>query len=140
MWHIASGLLAMALLSLVGSDGSGQSTPGAARPPDHPAAVRSSPGDGERAFDFLIGEWTVKHRRRTQILKGSEAWTEFDGSLVARKFWDGRGHIDEFRGNAPTGLIQGMSVRLYDPTSNLWRDYYTNEAKRILDPPVVGAV
>ena len=139
MWHLALGLLAMTLLSLFGSDDVAQPNARALRAPDDAPTMRSGPGEGERAFDFLIGEWTVKHRRRTQILKGSEAWTEFDGSLVARKIWDGRGHIDEFRGNAPTGLIQGMSVRLYDPASNQWRDYFTNDAKRILDPPVVGA-
>lgn len=80
----------------------------------------------------------MRHRRLKQILQRNQEWYEFDGTLVARKIWNGRGHVDEFRGNSPSGVVDGMSLRLYDPASRRWRDYYTAVSKRILDPPLVG--
>jgi len=100
------------------------------------AAVPGSGGESE--FDFLIGEWKVRHRRLKSILRGSSDWYEFDGRLVARKFWQGRGHIDEFTGDGPAGAVDGMSIRIYDPESKQWRDYYTSASRRILDPPLIG--
>lgn len=94
--------------------------------------------NGENAFDFLMGEWKVHHRRLQHWLKGSDDWVEFDGTLAARKIWNGRGHTDEFRAVAPHGPVDGMSVRLYDPNTKHWRDYYASASRRILDPPLVG--
>ena len=36
----------------------------------------SSPND----FDFMIGEWTVTHRRLNARLAGCTEWTEFKGT------------------------------------------------------------
>src|SRR5687768_31134 len=47
-----------------------------------PAGAR----DGARGFDFLVGEWRVRHRR---IPTGGGDWVEFDGTLRLRLLMQG---------------------------------------------------
>mgnify|MGYP006166679175 CR=1 FL=1 len=37
--------------------------------------------DAPKDFDFVIGDWTVKHRRLKERLQGCNEWLEFDGEL-----------------------------------------------------------
>ncbi len=98
-------------------------------------------GHEERSsdFDFFIGRWKVKNRRLRERLKGSNAWDEFEGTMVARHIWGGRANTDEYEADAPFGHIQGMTLRLFDPRSRQWRLYWANSATGILDRPVVGS-
>jgi hypothetical protein len=73
--------------------------------------------DPQRDFDFIIGSWKVHNRRLKQRLKGSNSWEEFESTIVARKIWGGTGNVDEYEADSPSGRIQGMTVRLYNPKS-----------------------
>ena len=42
-------------------------------------------------FDFIIGDWSVKHRRLKDSLNGSDEWVEFEGSSSTRKTMGGFG-------------------------------------------------
>lgn len=73
--------------------------------------------DGRNDFDFLLGSWSVHHRRLRDRLKGSIAWEEFDGQAVARKILGGLGNIDELSMERESGHTEGATLRLYDPKS-----------------------
>jgi hypothetical protein len=115
-----------------GSRGIAQTTPAAAlAPPQHAR-------DGAHDFDFLFGTWKFHLKRRLNPLTGSDKWVEFDGTDVDRKIWDGRANLDEVELDSPTGHIEGLTLRLYNPQSHQWRLYWANSRIGLLDPPQVG--
>jgi len=71
--------------------------------------------DPQTDFDFLIGAWKVHNRKLKERLKGSKSWEEFDGTVVARQVWGGNANIDEYEADSPSGHIQGLTLRLYNP-------------------------
>lgn len=94
--------------------------------------------DGRTDFDFFIGSWNIKHRRLTERLKGCETWEEFAGTSEARKVLGGLGNMDEITMDTASGLVRGMTVRLFDPHTRLWRIYWASSASGILEAPMVG--
>ena len=49
----------------------------------------------ERDFDFLLGDWQVRHRRLGRRLVGDTQWAEFGGTMRARSILAGLGNFDE---------------------------------------------
>lgn len=94
--------------------------------------------DGQHDFDPLIGAWKYHLKRRLHPLTGSETWVEFDGTGVCYKVWDGRAQLDTIEVDGPTGHIEGLTLRLYDPQSHQWRLYWANSKIGIMDSPQVG--
>jgi len=95
--------------------------------------------DGQHDFDFLFGTWKFHLKRRLNPLSGSNNWVEFDGIDLARKVWDGRANVDELELDGPTGHIEGLTLRLYNPQSHQWSLYWANgKAGVIGGPPNVG--
>jgi hypothetical protein len=95
--------------------------------------------DGQHDFDFEIGTWKLHLSRLLHPLTGSTTWVEFDGTSVARKVWDGRANLDEFEANGPTGPLEGLTLRLYDPQSHQWSLYWANsKAGTLGGPPNIG--
>ena len=39
--------------------------------------------DGRNDFDFLVGNWKMRHRRLKERLKGSTEWEEFEGRFTS---------------------------------------------------------
>ena len=93
--------------------------------------------DGQHDFDPLIGAWKYHLKRRLNPLTGSNTWVEFDGTGVCRKVWDGAS-LDQVELDGPTGHIEGLTLRVYNPQSHQWRLYWANRKIGILDPPQVG--
>jgi hypothetical protein len=106
------------------------------KPKTEPAtAVR----DGRHDFDFWFGKWKVHNRRLMKPLTGSTEWVQFDGTSVARPLWDGRANIDEFEADAPSGHIEGMTVRTYNAKTGDWSLYWANAANGVISlPATVG--
>ena len=105
------------------------------------AAPAAPPHDGQHDFDFLLGSWKIHLKRMVQPLSGSHEWVEFDGTVVCKKIWDGKGEIEEFSVDAPEKKIHilGLALRLYNPASHQWSIYWANAAKGAIGgPPVVG--
>jgi hypothetical protein len=94
--------------------------------------------DGQHDFDFWFGNWKVHNRRLVHPLTGSNEWVEFDGTVVARPVWGGRANTDEFEADSPSGHIEGMTVRTYDPKSGQWSIYWANAAKGVFEKPMIG--
>lgn len=102
-------------------------------------AVQQQARDGQHDFDFLFGIWKFHLKRRLNPLSGSNNWVEFDGIDVARKVWDGRANVDELELDGPTGHIEGLTLRLYNPQSHQWSLYWANGKTGIIGgPPNVG--
>jgi hypothetical protein len=51
---------------------------------------------------------------------------------------DGRAQLDTLEVDGPTGHIEGLTLRMYDPQSHLWRLYWANSKNGIMDPPQIG--
>jgi len=94
--------------------------------------------DGRADFDFLMGAWTVTHRRLRERLKGSDSWEDFDGTMVCRKILGGLGNIEESQFTRQTGGLQGIALRLFDLETGLWRIYWADGSHGVLDVPMVG--
>lgn len=95
--------------------------------------------DGQHDFDPLIGKWKYHLKRRLRPLTGSNEWVELEGTGVCYKIWDGRADLDTLDADGPTGHIEGLTLRTYDPQSHQWRLYWANSRNGIIDPPQVGA-
>ena len=107
-----------------------------ARPPEKPG----SEADHPRGFDFLRGEWQVRHRRPRD-----GKWAEFDGTMRHRPLMNGWANMEEYVIHAPTGSYQAIALRSYDPETSNWSIWWLdgryprgNAATGNLDPPVVG--
>jgi hypothetical protein len=94
--------------------------------------------DGRADFDFEVGRWNVRSRRLTEVLRGSTDWEEFDGVSVARKVLGGLGMIDEITNARPSGPVQGMTLRLFDPQTQQWSIYFANSIQGTLTTPLIG--
>jgi hypothetical protein len=91
-------------------------------------------------FDFLVGQWQVRHRRLKERLAGSHEWIEFDGTLSMRQFMDGRVNVDDDVFNVPGGAWRGVALRAYDPKSARWSIWWVDSRNPSanLDPPMKG--
>ena len=133
--HIRAYLVACSLLVFLPSlRGFAQQNSGTAKTEAQPA---SSERDGQHDFDPLIGAWKYHLKRRLHPLTGSNTWVEFEGSGVCRKIYDGAS-IDQIEVDGPTGHIEGLTLRVYNPESHQWRLYWANRKIGVLDPPQVG--
>ena len=94
----------------------------------------------QHGFDFEIGTWKIHLSRLQDRLVGSKTWVEFDGTSVTRKVWDGRANLEEFETDSPTGHIEGLTLRLYNPRTHQWRIYWANSKDPTLGQPVLPMV
>lgn len=98
-----------------------------------------------RDFDFFIGEWTLENRRLRQRLTGCQEWETFAATQHVQKLPGGIGNFDDFVAESWRPGFVGMSLRIFNPQTNLWSIYWLNNHDGGLDqqsgqllPPVVG--
>lgn len=94
--------------------------------------------DGQHDFDFEIGNWKTHLSRLQHPLSGSHTWIEYEGTSVVRKIWDGRANLVELEVDGPTGHVEGLSLRLYNPQSHQWSLNFANANGGTLSVPTVG--
>jgi hypothetical protein len=87
-------------------------------------------------FDFLVGTWTSTQRRRREVLAGCDEWYEFPATLRCWSVFGGRGNVDE--ADFPTLGFSGVTLRVYDPDTDLWSLYWVNSRTGLALPPNVG--
>jgi hypothetical protein len=73
----------------------------------------------ESDFDFIFGDWIVKHQRLKERLKGSRDWEEFDGRCRATPLLGGHGNVDDNFVNIPGGAYRAISLRSFDAVQHL---------------------
>jgi hypothetical protein len=95
--------------------------------------------DGARDFDFWIGRWNVRNERLKGRLCGATEWETFPASCEAKLLEGGLGNMDYFLADAWRPGFVGMTIRLFDPAKQQWSIYWADNARGVLDPPVVGS-
>ncbi len=93
---------------------------------------------GSDGFDFLLGHWTVRHRRLAKRLAGSTDWIEFPGTLDVDPILGGAGDIDRNVLEDPKGRYLATSLRLFDPHTREWSIYWIDGRGPTVTNPVVG--
>ena len=66
-------------------------------------------------FDFLIGDWSVRHRRLKRRLIGDTDWMEFTSPATVWKILDGLGNVDEYPDHLPEGSVHRRNAALVRP-------------------------
>ncbi|HKI00729.1 MAG TPA: hypothetical protein VKK31_01995 [Thermoanaerobaculia bacterium] len=94
--------------------------------------------NGQADFDFWFGTWKVHNRKLRERLKGCTEWDEFEGTSVARPVWGGLANIDEYEADSPSGHIQGMTLRLFNPATRQWSIRWANSTTGAMDNPMIG--
>jgi hypothetical protein len=105
--------------------------------------IVASPTSSQIDFDFLVGKWKMHHRRLNKRLESCNNWTEFDSSDENHKILGGTANMDTLSTTEMPGLegklFEGVTFRLFDPKTRLWRLYWVASNIGVLDPPVVGS-
>jgi len=92
-----------------------------------------------RDFDFLVGRWTVQHRRLRQRLAGSTDWDEFGGTLVNWPVLGGHGNVGDNVMAFPAGTVRGVGLRSFDPKARQWSSWWLDgRTPSVIAPPVRG--
>ena len=134
--HIRAYLMVCSLVVVLHPlQGFAQENSDAAKAGSQPALTER---DGQHDFDPLTGAWKYHLKRLQHPLTGSTSWTEFDGTGVCFKIWDGRAQLDTIEVDSPASHIEGLTLRLYNPQTHQWRLYWANSKNGILDPPQIG--
>ena len=78
--------------------------------------VQETPND----FDFHVGTWKLHTARLLKPLSGATQWTEADGTVVFKKIWDGSANLSEIHTDYPTGAVDFLALRWYNPVARQW--------------------
>jgi hypothetical protein len=107
-------------------------------------ALASAPDSASRVtaavhdFDWLVGSWTVRHRRLKARLVGSTEWDDFGGTLVNWATLGGQGNVGDNVMELPGGTIKGVGIRAFDATTGQWSVWWLNAQNPTIDPPLRG--
>jgi len=91
-------------------------------------------------FDFIIGDWVVKHRRLKNILSESDEWIEFRGKSSTRKTLGGFGNLEDNHLHFPESSFRAVALRSYNANSRTWSIWWLDgRFPDALDVPVIGS-
>jgi hypothetical protein len=96
----------------------------------------SAEREGQHDFDFELGTWNIHLSRLQDRLACSTTWIKFDGTSQTRRVWDGRANLEEFETDSPTGHIEGLTLRVYNPQTHQWSIYWANSKDPGLGQPI----
>ncbi len=95
--------------------------------------------DAPRDFDFIHGDWLVRHRRLRERLKGCQDWVHFEGRSSTRPVLGGFGNLEDNVLGLPEGEVRAVALRSYDPGAGQWSIWWLDgRLPGHLDTPVVG--
>ena len=118
----------------------GQPQPGrpSTQPPGTEPPPPSTARDGQHDFDFDFGTWKMHIRRLVHPLTGSSEWTEMEGTTATNKIWDGRANLATVEADGPSGHLELLALRLYDPRAHQWNISFATSDSAVLSVPAVG--
>lgn len=95
---------------------------------------------GANDFDFVIGNWTVRHRRLAERLAGCTEWIDFEGTSRTRKILGGLGNVEDNFLDLPNGPYRAAALRSFNPATRQWSIWWLDQRNPgHLDTPVVGS-
>lgn len=90
-------------------------------------------------FDFIIGDWQVKHKRLNARFSNCDEWTEFDGQSSTVKILGGYGNLEDNLLHFPDGTFRAVAMRSHCARTGLWSIWWLDGRNPThLDTPVVG--
>lgn len=135
--------LAATLLTGHAATANGQSTEKSPSTAAQPSATQSN-SSGQHDFDFLTGDWIVQNQRLKQRFAGSNDWESFSARQTNQPLPAGIGNYDDFVAADWRPDFVGMSLRVFNPVTQLWSIYWLDNQtgglnpQGQLNPPVVG--
>lgn len=96
-------------------------------------------------FDFLVGTWTTQQRRLKRRLQGCQDWETFEATSTVQRLPGGMANFDTLVAETWRPGWVGMSLRVFNPTTQLWSIYWIDNGgggidanSGRLEPPVTG--
>lgn len=93
-------------------------------------------GNQGHEFDFDFGTWNVHIRHLQNAV--SKSWVEFNGTDTVHKIWGGRANLAEVEADGPSGHLEFLSLRLYNPESHQWSLNVAGTASGTVNVPTIG--
>lgn len=101
--------------------------------------ITATPSSSKHDFDFFAGRWKLHNKKLKSKLNNCTEWVEFESTQEMYKVLNGIGNIDNFLATFDEQPFEGMTVRLFNPKTNLWSIYWADSNNGKLDPPVLGS-
>lgn len=93
---------------------------------------------GVHDFDFFMGEWIIQNRQVKNVRNPSEGWNTFEATQYAYPILNGLGNRDHFMTIKDGEYYEGMSLRLFDPKTQIWTIYWADTNTPDFGPPTIG--
>jgi hypothetical protein len=107
------------------------------------SVITASATSSNHDFDALVGKWKMYHRRLNKRLENCKDWTEFTSVDTNYLILDGKADMDIYRTTEMPGMegkmFEGVTMRLFNPTTRLWSLYWVASDRGVLDPPMDGS-
>lgn len=130
----------LALASAGGASLAGWPSPGGAADSSAPTGKSGDTAAHAHDWDWLVGNWNVRHRRLKERLVGDTQWEEFAGRSALWPTLGGLGTIDDNVVELPAGTHRGLTLRAYDPATNQWSIWWIDgRVPGEIDVPVRGS-
>lgn len=94
---------------------------------------------GQHDFDWQLGVWDIHMSRLGHPLAGRDDWSALDGTVRVRKLWNGRANLAEIDGKGPSGQLEFLSLRLFDPKARQWSLNFASSNRGLFGEPMIGA-
>jgi hypothetical protein len=92
--------------------------------------------DGRRDFDFIHGDWKVRHRMLKRRGADCAEWLEFDGTSRTSPLMGGLCNVEE--ADLPARQAQGVAFRTFDIARRTWSIYWVSSVDGMMGEPVHG--
>ncbi len=101
--------------------------------------ITASAASSKHDFDFYEGKWKLINKKLKTRLDNCNEWTTFESTQEMYRVLNGIGNIDNYLATFDGVPFEGMSVRLFNPKTRLWRIYWADSDEGVLQPPVTGS-
>ncbi|MFY9861592.1 MAG: hypothetical protein WBE59_01050 [Candidatus Cybelea sp.] len=106
--------------------------------PASAGAIGQPRSDASRDFDYQFGVWRVHVARLLDPASASPHWTHYDGTHAVTRLLEGHANVGVLEVNGPSGRLEGLQLRLYDPANGQWRLSFASGSDGIVQPPSSG--
>jgi hypothetical protein len=89
-------------------------------------------------FDFDYGTWDMDIQRLRHPLTDSASWFNMKGVTTVTKVWGGKGNLAEVQADGPTGHLELLALRLYNPIAHQWSISFATSNVGVLSVPATG--
>ena len=94
---------------------------------------------GQHDFDWQLGDWDIHMSRLQHPLTNRNDWTPLDGTVRVRKLWNGRANLAEIDSQGPSGHLEFLSLRLFNPKAHQWSLNFVSSGSGVFGSPMIGA-